>query len=462
MEKSILDQIKTFGLNKVVDYLDSNPDENIPKVIDWVERFDRQGTISRHTTAVKEILNKNDNNWHEYIKSIYADIDEQVRKKIFKNFLVNATIIGGQEQNINKEKHNCNIPWAILLDPTSNCNLNCKGCWASEYGKNLSLDFETLDDIIKQGKELGTYMYIYSGGEPLMRKDDIIKLAKKHDDAMFLAFTNGTLIDEEFAEKMLKIKNFVPAISIEGQQIETDSRRGSGTYDRVLRAMDILKEKNLPFGVSCCTTSENTKSVLSEEFIDEMISRGAKFAWFFTYMPVGENASPELMISAEQRKYMYEKIREFRKTKPIFTIDFWNDGEYINGCIGGGRKYLHINANGDIEPCAFIHYADSNIHEDSLLEAYKSPLFMEYKKNQPFNDNLLRPCPLLDNQYKLAEMVENAGAQSTELKNRENVHKLCAKCEKAAEEWAEVSAEIWYEQKARENKEEEMLTGVGK
>ncbi len=128
MERSILDQIKTFGLNKVVDYLDANPDENIPKVIDWVEKFDRQGTISRHTSAVKEILNKDDNNWHEYIKSIYSDIDDQVRKTIFKNFLVNATIIGGQEQNRNKEKHDCNIPWAILMDPTSNCNLDCEGC----------------------------------------------------------------------------------------------------------------------------------------------------------------------------------------------------------------------------------------------------------------------------------------------------------------------------------------------
>ncbi len=304
-------------------------------------------------------------------------------------------------------------------------------------------------------------MYIFSGGEPLLRKDDIIELAKKHDDAMFLAFTNGTLIDEEFAKKMLEIKNFVPAISIEGHEIENDARRGSGTFNRVLKAMEILKANDLPFGVSCCTTSENTESILSEDFIDEMISRGAKFAWFFTYMPVGENASPELMISAEQRRYMYEKIREFRKTKPIFTIDFWNDGEYINGCIAGGRKYLHINANGDIEPCAFIHYADSNIHEDSLLGAYKSPLFMEYKRNQPFNDNLLRPCPLLDNKYKLAEMVENAGAHSTELRNPEDVHKLCAKCEETAEEWAEVSAEIWYDKKDEKNSEE-MLTGVGK
>lgn len=99
----------------------------------------------------------------------------------------------------------------------------------------------------------------------------------------------------------------------------------------------------------------------------------------------------------------------------------------INGCIAGGRRYLHINAGGDIEPCAFIHYSDSNIREKTLLEAYQSPLFMAYHDNQPFNDNMLRPCPLLDNQGKLAEMVDQSGAHFTDLQNPEDVHDLCAK-----------------------------------
>lgn len=98
-----------------------------------------------------------------------------------------------------------------------------------------------------------------------------------------------------------------------------------------------------------------------------MIAWGAKFCWFFTYMPVGVDAVPELMVTDEQREYMYHKVREFRKTKPLFTIDFWNDGEYVKGCIAGGRSYFHINANGDIEPCAFIHYSDSNIREKHSL-----------------------------------------------------------------------------------------------
>ena len=176
-----------------------------------------------------------------------------------------------------------------------------------------------------------------------------------------------------------------------------------------------------------------------------MIEKGAKFAWFFTYMPVGNGAAPELLARADQRKYMYHQIRKFRSTKPIFTMDFWNDGEYVNGCIAGGRNYLHINANGDIEPCAFIHYSDSNIHENTLLEAYKNPLFMQYKENQPFNENHLRPCPLLDNPGCLTSIVENSGAKSTDMKDPEDVHDLSGKCYDVAEKWAPVADELWEE-----------------
>ena len=227
-------------------------------------------------------------------------------------------------------------------------------------------------------------MYLYSG-EPLVRKDDIIRLCETHSDCMFLAFTNGTLIDEKFADEMLRVKNFVPAISIEGFEEATDYRRGKGTYQKVKRAMRILKERKLLFGASCCYTSKNIDSLSSEEYIDMLIESGAKFAWFFHYMPVGNTAVPELLPSPEQREIMYHKIREYRNSKPIFTIDFQHDGEYVKGCIAGGRSYLHINANGDIEPCAFINYADSNIRKHSLLEAYKRPLFMAYKEGQPFN-----------------------------------------------------------------------------
>ncbi|MGB4588937.1 MAG: radical SAM protein [Clostridiaceae bacterium] len=437
------EQIRSIGLKKVISYLDSDPEINIPQIIGWVKKFDKEGTISGQLNSVETAIEDQDGNWYQLAKSLYSEIDGGVRKTLFENFIVNATIIGGQRQKRAKEENNCNIPWTILLDPTSACNLRCTGCWAADYGNQLLLNFDTLDNIIQQGKKLGTYMYIYSGGEPLMRKDDIIKLCEKHNDCAFLAFTNGTLIDENFASEMLRVKNFVPAISIEGFEQDTDFRRGKGTYKSVLKAMEILKYNKLPFGISCCYTSKNTDIIGSEVYFDEMIAKGAKFAWFFTYMPVGVDAVLDLMVTPTQREYMYHQIRKFRKTKPLFTMDFWNDGEYVNGCIAGGRCYLHINANGDIEPCAFIHYSDSNIKEKTLLEAFKSPLFTLYKENQPFSENHLRPCPLLDNYGKLAEMIDNTGAESTDMQHTEDVHDLCEKCKTAATNWEPTANRLW-------------------
>jgi MoaA/NifB/PqqE/SkfB family radical SAM enzyme len=352
-------------------------------------------------------------------------------------------MIGGPRQKQISDENDCNVPWAILMDPTSACNLHCTGCWAADYGNKLSMSYEELDDIIEQGKKLGIFMYIYSGGEPLVRKADIIRLCEAHPDCEFLAFTNGTLIDEQFADDMLRVGNFIPAISIEGNEEATDMRRGKGTYAKVMRAMDILREKHLIFGASCCYTSQNYKSIGSDEFYDLLVDKGAMFIWLFTYIPVGNDAPVDLIATAEQRKYMYDKVRQFRTEKPIFAMDFWNDGEYVGGCIAGGRAYLHINANGDVEPCAFIHYSDSNIRDMPLLECLKAPLFTEYRDGQPFNKNMLRPCPLLDNQNRLAELVDISGAHSTDMSSPEDVHDLCGKTKAAADNWEPVANEIW-------------------
>ncbi|NLK16533.1 MAG: radical SAM protein [Bacteroidales bacterium] len=443
MKRTFKEDMQAFAIKQVLNYLDEDPEKGLPKILKWTERFEKYGKNANLIKPFRTIINDPDNNWNIMIKSLWTDIDRDVFKVFFENFIVNTSLAASNQQVKSRQKHGCNIPWAILMDLTSACNLKCMGCWAADYGQKLNLKYEELDDIIRQGNELGTYMYIYSGGEPLVRKDDIIRLCEAHPDCMFLAFTNGTLIDEKFADEMLRVKNFIPAISIEGFEEATDYRRGEGTYRKIKNAMRILKEKKLPFGASCCYTSKNIDSLSSEEYIDMLVEAGAKFAWFFHYMPIGNTAVPELLPLPEQREVMYRKIREYRKTKPIFTIDFQNDGEYIKGCIAGGRSYLHINANGDIEPCAFIHYADSNIRTHTLLEAYKRPLFMAYKEGQPFNDNMLRPCPMLENPECLCNMVKNSGAYSTDMQSPENIDDLYTKCKPYANRWAPKADKLW-------------------
>ncbi|MEE1009914.1 MAG: radical SAM protein [Agathobacter sp.] len=440
--------LKKLGIEQTFNYIYKDPDKNMIKIMDWADKF-AEGQFPSQRKAIREAIEDPAHPYYNYIRRLFKEVDPNVTKTLAVNLFINASLVGWKKQEELRNKYNCNIPWAILLDPTSACNLHCTGCWAAEYGHKLNLTYDEIDDIICQGKEMGIYFYVYTGGEPLVRKKDLIRLCEKHSDCVFLCFTNSTLIDEEFADEMLRVGNFVPAISLEGFEEATDGRRGQGVYQKVRKAMELLRRKKLVYGISCCYTSANYESIASEEFYDSLIEMGAYFVWYFHYMPVGNDAVPELMPTPTQRTGVYEKIRRYRATKPLFALDFQNDAEYVGGCIAGGHRYLHINANGDIDPCVFIHYSDSNIRQKTLLEALRSPMMMAYHDNQPFNDNMLRPCPMLENPEKLRMMVEKANAHSTDMQSPETVEHLCAKCDKYAADWTPVADKIWKESQAK-------------
>lgn len=433
---------KKIGLERTINYAIKDPEKNMIKVMNIGDRLMGDDFMPQRK-IIREIIEDQDHPYHSYLNYILKETDSDVLKKFIVNFFLNVNMKGWSEQEKNRQKYSCNVPWAILLDPTSACNLHCTGCWAAEYGNKLNLSYDEIDDIICQGKALGIYMYIYTGGEPLVRKQDLIRLCEKHNDCIFLCFTNATLIDDEFTEEMLRVKNFVPAISLEGFENATDGRRGKGVYRKVTDAIALLRRKKLIFGISACYTSENFDSITSEAFYDHMIDLGAYFTWYFHYMPVGNDAVPALMPSPEQREQMYHQLREYRRTKPLFVMDFQNDGEYVGGCIAGGRRYLHINANGDVDPCVFVHYSDSNIREKTLLQCLQAPIFMAYHDGQPFNKNMLRPCPMLENPQILKEMVKKTGAHSTDLQSPETVEHVFEKCDPYAGIWAPVAARLW-------------------
>ncbi len=436
--------LKKFGLEQTFNYVYRDPDKNLEKLMDWADKFSN-GSFPSQRAMIRQAVTNPYHPYYSYIRRIFTDVDPNVAKTLAVNFFINAGLVGWSVEENLRQKYNCNIPWTILLDPTSACNLHCTGCWAAEYGNKLNLSYDEIDDIIRQGKKLGIYMYIYTGGEPLVRKNDLIRLCEKHSDCVFLCFTNATLIDENFADEMLRVGNFVPAISLEGFEESTDKRRGKGVFEKAVHAMELLRKKKLVYGISSCYTSANYQSITSEAYFNKLIEMGAYFIWYFHYMPVGNDAVPELMPTPEQRKGTYERIRHYRAVKPLFAMDFQNDAEYVDGCIAGGHRYLHINANGDIDPCVFVHYSDSNIREKTLLEALRSPMMMAYHDNQPFNENMLRPCPMLENPNMLRKMVLQSGAHSTDLQSPESVEHLCAKCDLYAENWTPVADALWKE-----------------
>lgn len=376
---NVSDMIKRTDMAKAYDFLDRDPDQNIPKLVDWLEKLDKDGGAARQLSAIKRFARDPESNWFRLARSLWDDVDGEVRKTLFTNLALNLLVNPRLEEN--RKQYGCNIPRAVLLDPAGVCSLRCIGCGAAEYG----LTFDELDGIVEQGKALGAYFYIFSGWEPQARKTDLIALCNKHTDCAFLAFTSGALIDEDFAKEMLRVKNLIPAILVEGK--DADFRRGGGIFAGLRSAMEILKGYKLLFGVSCCYTSKNYQMIGSEDYFDALVEWGAKFACFFTYMPVGRAAAPELMVTAEQREYMYRQIRKFRMTKPLFTMDAWNDGE-------------------------------------------------------PFNQNRLRSCPLLDSPDWPCEIVDGCGARPADL---EDPRDLSVKCAERAADWATTAERLWRE-----------------
>ncbi len=375
-----------------------------------------------------------------------------------------------------KEKFNSKFgfkpPHFLTISPSNACNLRCKGCYANAGVQNADkLTFDVFDRIIRETRELwGSYFTVISGGEPLLYKG-IFDIVKKHKDTFFLMYTNGTLIDEKVAKRLAELGNITPAISVEGFEKETDARRGEGSYKRIRKAMQNLKDAGVPFGLSITATSQNVDIITSDEFYDFYFEKEPKasYGWIFHYMPIGRSYTIDLMPTPEQRLFMWKKNREIVRKRKIFIADFWNDGTASEGCIAAGRTegYFYINWNGDCTPCVFQPYTVHNINEvykngGNLNTVLNSEFFKairkwqdEYAYKQPKDKkgNLLRTCPIRDHYgmyhkllkchkpYSIDENVQDA------LNDEEYRKKLTAYGDKIGE----LTKDIWEKEYLQSN-----------
>ena len=279
------------AIDAVLKHVKKDREKGLLELVNLTEKYMGDNFQKENYEATRKMIQDPDNKWVKYVNHMIDELNPYVIRQTALNLGYEAAFYGTKTIREMRKKYDCNIPWLILMDPTSACNLHCTGCWAAEYGNRLNLTYNDLDSVITQGKELGIYFYMYTGGEPLVRKDDIIKLCKKHNDCAFHAFTNGTLVDEAFCGQMKEVGNLSLSISLEGFEEVNDLRRGAGVYEKVLHAMDLLKASGQIFGTSICYTSKNIETVTSDEFLDMIIEKGCRFTWYFHYMPVGNAAA---------------------------------------------------------------------------------------------------------------------------------------------------------------------------
>ncbi len=424
--------------------------ENLVRASRFAEKLTRVERDRAVIRALRELFERE----HPAIlmaKDVMERLSPNVRKKIIQNLFVNAFLTGTDKREIEMpRKEGFKPPMLLVISPTMRCNLRCPGCYAGEYEQDQGLPTELVDRIIREAKSMGTYFITMSGGEIFMRPD-MFDIWKEHDDVFFQLYTNGTLIDDKVAARLEECGNVAPMISLEGFRERTDARRGPGAFDRVLSAMDSLREAGVMFGASFTETRENMEEIASDEILDLLVEKGALVAWYFQYIPIGREPHIELMPTPQQRDWLRRRLLDIREEKAIFIGDFWNDGYYVEGCIAAGREYIHINANGDVEPCVFCHFAVDNIKEKTLKEVLNSDFMKAIRREQPYRENYLTPCMLIDEPDVLRRTVARYHAYPTHDGAETLVTTLKGEIDEYARSYRAIADEVWERDYKRKN-----------
>ncbi|WP_234122921.1 radical SAM protein [Clostridium hydrogenum] len=432
-------------INKIVEYLDKNPEENVDKIFNAIHFLTKDKSSLAQIDHVYNYY-KNDNTKHDFIQDILKTTDTKCLKKFFTNFFANANWYAGPKRQKYLDEEDTKIPFVMLISPSMRCPLHCKGCYASSFSKKDDIPPEEVERIIGEARDLGIYYIIILGGEPFFN-DYLLDIYEKYDDIMFTPFTSGLLLNDKIADRLKKCGNVIPMLSIEGFEEDTDARRGKGTYKKVLKAMDLLHERGILFGVSSAVTRTNINTVLSDEFTDMLIEKGSKMSWYFLFMPVnGDDNDFDMMLTGEQRDLLGKRSREIRASKPYFTIDFFNDAPYIGGCIAG-KYYFHVNSKEDVEPCVFSHFSTVNLKGRHLIDAFRDPFFKKLRSIQPYNKNMLRPCMMIDNTEVIRHVCKETGAKPDDSGAEKMLHDevFHEKITKSAHEFKPYAEKTWKE-----------------
>lgn len=444
----MIQTLKNYTKEKVLSYLLSmatnSSDETLVKMTHLMELLPKKDYYKERIRWVRGLIREKHPSI-EFPRRILRDLHPNQRDKWISNLAINHLLNGTNKRKEWSDQNGFYPPSTVVISPTMKCDLNCYGCYAGDYGKSLELTLDELDSILLQMKEMGVYFAVISGGEPFYMKG-IFEIFKKHSDMAFLVFTHGGLINEELVGKLIEVGNVMPAFSLEGYQQETDARRGVGHFNKVMHAMDLLRDNGLSFCGSFTHSRTNSDIITSPEYIDMLLAKGVFALWLFSYVPVGRKPDVDLMPTPEQRDNLRRSVAAFRDRKPMLFIDFWNDGPMVSGCLAGGRKYFHINANGDIEPCVFCHYAVDNIRRTSIRDALASPLFQKIRQKQGEHDNLLRPCMLIDHPDVGRELFASEGAYPTHEGADEIFTGLAEQMDEYSRNYAVIADQVWEEE----------------
>jgi len=389
----------------------------------------------------------------EFLQGMFARLkkagrfSKATRRATFGFFVTQPLVLIPYKRWRFKRRHGYYPPGFLALSPTRRCNLACPGCF--EGGNSTDeLSLETVSRIVTDANGMGVYLFVLIGGEPLCWPP-LFDLLERFPSCTFGIYTNGTLVTKAMADRFAALGNGQLGFSLEGFEEQTDRRRGAGVFRKVLESMDICRDAGVHFGYSVTVTRDNNDLVVSDEFVDLMMAHGCFDGWYYQYMPVGCAPDASLIPDPAQRERRRQRLAELRRTKDINLYDFVNDGPLVGGCLCAGRYYLHINAAGGVEPCAFYPFAADTIRDRTLVEVLESPFFKAIRAHQRETENLLAPCPVIDHPEWLREAVAAGNARPTQPTAALLLDGMATPLDANAAAYRAIADRVWKEELAR-------------
>ena len=278
-------------------------------------------------------------------------------------------------------KQGVQVPPLMILSVTRRCNLRCAGCFVQEHGRAAGneLSMTELRTLLTDARDLGVGMVALAGGEPLTRPD-ILDVVADFPELLFPLVTNGSLLDDAIIARLETLRNVIPVISLEGLEFETDGRRGDGVYQRALDAMARLQERRIFFGTSVMVTRRNFGLATSRRFVRGLADRGSRLFFYVDYVPI-KAGTEHLIPSPTQRGLEPFTMMGLRSECRAMFVASSASERAFGGCMAAGEGFVHVSAEGNLEPCPFSPFSDTNLREVPLRVALQSRLLRNIRES---------------------------------------------------------------------------------
>jgi hypothetical protein len=224
---------REFGervLGQALGLLGNNPERNAGYFIRAINRIasGERGELVRKWVA--EWLSEG-HPGREFLARVGRDIHPNARRRYLARMFVNLFFRDRTVIERCREKYGVSPPQCMVMSPTMRCNYRCQGCYAYSYERKDDMSPEMFDGIMRQAEEMGIRFFILVGGEPFIYSN-LLEILGRHGRSFFQIYTNGTFIDKSVAEKLVKLGNIAPMISVNGPAEFTDASRVPGSFAR--------------------------------------------------------------------------------------------------------------------------------------------------------------------------------------------------------------------------------------